>query len=292
MARLDQGGDAPAIPTATIATRGGREKPGLGFVEKCMRFAVGGLARIGSIVALLVAWEAFARSGLINPWLLPPFTKVIAYLASEIWNGDYLYNVGLTTYRMLAGYGIAVIIGVPLGILMARRSGVRWFFDPLVSIGFPAPKIAFLPVFILWFGLFDLSKILMIAFNGIFPIVAATWAGANQVDKQLIWSARSLGASEREVLNQIVLPAAMPQIMTGLQIALPISMIVALVTEFLMGGNGLGGKMIMAQRFANSPGVFAGIVAIGIFGFILIRIMEAIRRRVLRWHHETQAEDA
>lgn len=289
MAQLEDTDDPRTIPTGTIETRGGREKPGLGFAEKWMRTAVSGLAKVGSILVLLIAWEAFSRSGLINQWLLPPFTRVIAYLFDEIWNGDYLYNIGLTTYRMLAGYGIAVVIGVPLGILMARRSGVRWFFDPLVSIGFPAPKIAFLPVFILWFGLFDLSKILMIAFNGIFPIVAASWAGANQVDKQLVWSARSLGASEREVLNEIILPAAMPQIMTGLQIALPISMIVALVTEFLMGGNGLGGQMIMAQRFANSPGVFAGIVAIGIFGFVLIRIMEMIRRRLLRWHHEVDA---
>ena len=246
-------------------------------------------ASAGSIIVLLIVWEAFSRSGLINQWLLPPFSRVIVYLADQIWNKDYLYNIALTTYRMLAGYGIAVIIGVPLGILMARRAGVRWFFDPLVSIGFPAPKIAFLPVFILWFGLYDTSKILMIAFNAIFPIIAATWAGAAQVEKQLVWSARSLGATDREVLNQIILPAAMPQIMTGLQIALPISMIVALVTEFMMGGNGLGGKMMMAQRFADSTGVFAGIVAIGIFGFFLLRVMEAIRRHVLRWHHEVEA---
>lgn len=292
MARLREAEDPREIPAVTIATRGGKERPGLGFAEKCMRTAVGGLAKVGSILVLLLAWEGFSRSGLVNPWLLPPFTEVIGYLAAELWGGDYLLNIGLTTYRMLAGYGIAVVIGVPLGILMARRSGVRWFFDPLISIGFPAPKIAFLPVFILWFGLFDLSKILMIAFNAFFPIVAASWAGAQLVDKQLIWSARSLGASERDVLNEIVLPAALPQIITGLQIALPISMIVALVTEFLMGGNGLGGEMIMAQRYADSTGVFAGIVAIGIFGFVLIRCMEILRRHLLRWHHEAEAAEA
>lgn len=285
MARVEQAED----DRVTIPTRGGHEHPGIG-VHKWMHLALGGLASMGSVLVLLISWELFSRSGLINPWLLPPLSEVIAYIAVEVWTGDYLYNIALTAYRMLAGYGLAVIIGVPLGILMARREGVRWFFDPLVSIGFPAPKIAFLPVFILWFGLFDLSKILMIAFNGIFPIVAASWAGAQTVDKQLVWSARSLGASERELLHEIILPAALPQIMTGLQIALPMSMIVALVTEFLMGGNGIGGSMVMAQRVADSTGVFAGIVSIGLFGFILIKTMEIIRHHVLRWHQE--ADDA
>lgn len=292
MARLEQGLQNPQAISPRRATREESRRLGPALVEKWAKVALGSLTKVGSILVLLILWEGISRSGLVNPWLLPPCTKVVSYLAAKVWGGDYLLNIGLTTYRMLAGYGIAVLIGVPLGILMARRSGVRWFFDPLVSIGFPAPKIAFLPVFILWFGLFDLSKILMIAFNALFPIITASWAGAQLVDKQLVWSAKSLGASEREVLNEIVLPAALPQIMTGLQIALPISMIVALVTEFLMGGNGLGGEMIMAQRFADSTGVFAGIVAIGIFGFILIRLMEIVRRRLLRWHHEADAVEA
>ncbi|MGE0256583.1 MAG: ABC transporter permease [Alphaproteobacteria bacterium] len=254
--------------------------------------ALKGLTSLGSIVVLLVAWELLARSGTFTPFLLPKFTAVVERIATDMASGLWFASIGETLYRAIVGFLCAVVVGVPLGILMARRMSIRWFFDPVVSVGFPAPKIAFLPIFILWFDLFDTSKILMIAFNAIFPIVAATWAGTFTVDKHFIWSARSLGASERELLNEVILPAASPQILTGLQIALPISLIVAIVVEFLMGGNGLGGMMIEAQRFGDSTGVFAGIVSIACAGMILIKTLEYIRRRLLSWHPETEAATA
>lgn len=247
------------------------------------------MSRVGSIIVLLVAWEILAHTDLVTPFLLPAFTVVVERIVSDMAAGDWFTNIGLSLYRAVVGFLAAAVIGVPLGILMARRMSIRWFFDPVVSVGFPAPKIAFLPIFILWFDLFDTSKIVMIAFNAIFPIVAASWAGTFTVDKHLIWSARSLGAGEREILAEVILPAAMPQILTGLQIALPISMIVALVTEFLMGGRGLGGAMIEAQRFGDSPGVFAGIVSIAVAGMLLIKSLEYVRRRLLAWHPETEA---
>ena len=114
------------------------------------------------------------------------------------------------------------------------------------------PKIAFLPVVILWLGVYDISKITIIVIDAIFPVIAATVIAIQGVERELIWSARNMGASDRELLWQIVLPAALPQIMTGLQVALPLSLIVAVVAEMLMGGYGLGGAMMTASRFANS----------------------------------------
>jgi ABC-type nitrate/sulfonate/bicarbonate transport system permease component len=169
---------------------------------------------------------------------------------------------------------------------MSRNAIARWFFDPLISVGFPMPKIAFLPVVILWLGVFDISKITMIVFDAIFPVVAATVIAIQGVERELIWSARNMGARERELLWQIILPAALPTIMTGLQVALPLSLIVAVVTEMLMGGYGLGGAMMTASRFANSPGVFAGIVEIAVVGYALVKAMALIRRRLLIWHQE------
>jgi ABC-type nitrate/sulfonate/bicarbonate transport system permease component len=169
---------------------------------------------------------------------------------------------------------------------MSRNAIARWFFDPLISVGFPMPKIAFQPVVILWLGVFDISKITMIVFDAIFPVVAATVIAIQGVERELIWSARNMGARERELLWQIILPAALPTIMTGLQVALPLSLIVAVVTEMLMGGYGLGGAMMTASRFANSPGVFAGIVEIAVVGYALVKAMALIRRRLLIWHQE------
>ncbi len=112
-------------------------------------------------------------------------------------SGDLAINLAQTLYRMAVGFAISAVLGVVLGILIARSRATRWFFDPIISVAFPMPKIAFLPVFMLWFGLYDASKITMIVFSAIFPVVTATITSTSGVDKELLWSARSLGASER-----------------------------------------------------------------------------------------------
>ena len=129
--------------------------------------------------------------------------------------------------------------------------------------------------------------VICVVFDAIFPVVTATLAGIAAVEKELLWSARNMGANERQLTWQIVLPAASPQILTGLQVALPIALIVEIIAEMVMGGYGLGGAMMGASRFANSPGVFAGIVEIAVVGFVLIKALAMIRRRLLVWHQET-----
>jgi len=246
-----------------------------------------GGAGIFSILLLLIAWELFARSGRVTPFMLPPFSVVVARIYSDAAGGDLWINLGQTMFRAMTGFAIAAIGGVTLGALMSGNRLVRWFFDPIISVGFPMPKIAFLPIIILWLGLYDVSKISIVVFDAIFPVVTATLAGLASIDKELIWSAHNMGASEREVMWQIKLPAALPQILTGLQVALPISLIVAIIAEMAMGGYGLGGAMMSASRFADSPGVFAGIVEIAIVGYALIKALAVIRRRLLVWHQET-----
>lgn len=260
----------PALAAAIAAGRG------------LVRGASGGLI----LILVIGAWEGFARSGAVTSFLLPPFSVVVERIWDDTISGDLPINLGQTLYRVAVGFAIAGALGVVLGILIARSRATRWFFDPIISVAFPMPKIAFLPVFMLWFGLYDASKITMIVFSAIFPVVTATVTSTNGVDKELLWSARSLGASERRLLWEIILPAALPQILTGLQVALPVSMIVAVVTEILMGGAGIGGAMIAASRFADSPGVFAGIIEIGVAGFCFVRGIALLRRRLLVWHQE------
>jgi ABC-type nitrate/sulfonate/bicarbonate transport system permease component len=240
-----------------------------------------------SILVVLIAWELFARSGKVTPFMLPPFSAVAERIYSDAVGGELWRNLGLTIYRAMTGFVIAAVGGVMLGTTMSRYRIVRWFFDPIISVGFPMPKIAFLPIIILWLGLYDVAKISIVVLDAIFPVVTATLAGIAGVEKELIWSARNMGASEREVMWQIALPAALPQILTGFQVALPIALIVAIVAEMAMGGYGLGGAMISASRFADSRGVFAGIVEIAIVGYALIKAMALIRRRLLVWHQET-----
>jgi ABC-type nitrate/sulfonate/bicarbonate transport system permease component len=246
------------------------------------------LARALPIVALAFCWEALAASGAVTPFQLPRLSAVLARIWTDAVTGDLVLNATLTLYRALTGFAIAATFGVVLGIAMSRNLAVRWLFDPVVSVGFPMPKIAFLPVIILWLGVYDL-KIAMIVLDAVFPVVTATIAGIAGVDRHLLWSARNMGASEREVVWQVALPAASPQIMTGLQVSLPIALIVAIVAEMLMGGYGLGGAMVHASRFADSRGVFAGIVEIAMVGYVLVKAMTLVRRRLLIWHQEALA---
>jgi ABC-type nitrate/sulfonate/bicarbonate transport system permease component len=248
-----------------------------------------GVLRWVSLVGLIAAWEIFARSGAVTPFVLPPLSDVLLRIWHDGVAGDLWFNTWVTLYRALAGFLIAAVAGIALGIAIHRVAAIRWFFDPIISVGFPMPKIAFLPVVMLWLGVFDISKITMVVVDAIFPVVTATLLGLQGVDRVLLWSARNMGAREPELLWQVSLPAALPQIITGLQVALPIALIVAIVTEMLMGGYGLGGGMMTASRYADSRGVFAGIVEIAVVGYVLVKAMALIRRRLLLWHQEALA---
>jgi ABC-type nitrate/sulfonate/bicarbonate transport system permease component len=273
MARID--GIAPAQDLAA-------ETP----APSLLRTLLWGGARIFSIVALIVAWEGLARSGAFTPFVLPSLSAVLERIWTDASTGELAINTGLTLYRAIVGFLICAVGGIAIGMAMSRNVIANWFFDPIVSVGFPMPKIAFLPVVILWLGVYDVSKITIIVIDAIFPVIAATTLAIRGVERELIWSARNMGASDREVMWQVVLPAALPQILTGLQVALPLSMIVAVVAEMLMGGYGLGGAMMTASRFADSRGVFAGIVEIAVVGYVLIKAMALVRRRLLIWHQE------
>jgi ABC-type nitrate/sulfonate/bicarbonate transport system permease component len=246
------------------------------------------VARLIPIVLLGLAWEAFARSGAVTPFMLPALSAVLERIWSDAVAGDLALNTGLTLYRALTGFLIAAGAGVALGCAMSRSARARWFFDPIISVGFPMPKIAFLPIVILWLGFFETPKIAMVVLDAIFPVVTATLAGLQGVERELIWSARNMGAGGRALMWQIMLPAALPQILTGLQVALPLSLIVAVVAEMAMGGYGLGGAMMTAYRFANSAGVFAGIVEIAVVGYVVVKLMAFVRRELLLWHPEAQ----
>lgn len=244
----------------------------------------------GSLIALVAVWEVCARMQIVSPYLLPSFTGVLGRIWAEIGDGTLLVNLLDTLRRALLGFAIAVVAGVALGMLLARSVTAEWLLGPLVSLGFPLPKITFLPIFILWFGVYDTSKVIMVVCDAIFPVITATIAGAQGVERQIIWSARNLGARERDLWATIILPAAAPQILSGIEVALPVALIIAVVGEMMLGGSGLGGAMMQSWRFADSTGVFAGLLELSVVGFILIRIMAMVRRRLLRWHAEAQPD--
>ncbi len=252
------------------------------------------LSNAASMLALpilvIAVWELAVRYEMVSTFLLPSFSQVVVRLYHEIASGEILRSAASTVSLLVISYVLAAIIGVVLGILMSRVKAIQWFFDPIISIGFPAPKISLLPIFVLWFGVFDEPKIVMSVFSCVFPIVAGTWAGTQSVDKYLLWSAENLGTRQSALLWQVILPASLPQVFTALQVALPIAFIVVIVSEMLTGGGGLGGAMMEGTRLADPAGVFANLLMIGFLGFLAMKGLQLLRRRILVWHEEVQRQ--
>lgn len=232
---------------------------------------------------VLALWAAVAGAGLVTPYLLPAPWDVAWRVVQDTLSGALPMSLGLTLLRMAVGFLLAAVLGVAIGVLMARVRLVRWFFDPVVSVALPMPKIAFLPIFLLWFGVYDTSKLVLIVVSCIFPVIVATEAATAGVERELVWSARSLGVGRARLMWDVVLPASLPEILTGLQVALPIALIVAVVAEMQMGGEGLGADLMQTTRYADTEGAYAGLVAIGIAGGVLGRAMSLARARLLRW---------
>lgn len=246
------------------------------------------LTRCVGVGIVLLAWQITTQLNFVSTFLLPPLTDIFSRMGQELLGSELPMAIISTILRSLAGFFLAVAAGIPLGLMIAKVGVVRWLLDPIVSLGLPSPKIAFLPIFILWFGVFDESKVLMAAFSSIFPIIAATWAGSAAVDRFYLWSAANMGAKPGAIVWEVVLPAALPSILTGVQIALPYALIVTIIAEMSTGGEGLGGYMIFAMRLADSVAVFVGLFCTAFVGFLMLKIMEYVRYRLLIWHEESQ----
>jgi ABC-type nitrate/sulfonate/bicarbonate transport system permease component len=175
---------------------------------------------------------------------------------------------------------MAAVAGILLGIAMARVRAVDWLLDPLVALGFPAPKIAFLPVFILWFGIDHLSKILLVAFTCVFPVMIGAYSAARSINRVLIWSAASLGTGHVALLARVILPACGPRIFATLRVAVPVALVTTFTAEMVAGGGGMGATLMYSQRFFESSTVFAYIVVMLTVGLAIDAAMQEVQSRV------------
>jgi ABC-type nitrate/sulfonate/bicarbonate transport system permease component len=250
-----------------------------------------GLLYAYPLLLVLIVWELVARAGLIRPLFLPGLPAVLDQFWVLLREGEIIVPLMVSLYRAFAGLALAVIAGVLGGLLMARSRWADWALDPLVSIAFPAPKIAFVPIFILWFGIDHLSKILLVAFTCVFPMIIATYHGATAVSRTVIWSAEAMGTPERKLLSRIILPAALPYVFSGIRVTLPVSLIIAFTAEMIAGGGGVGSALMFAQRFFQTPTVFVYILIMLMTGFVLDRLMLWLRARLLPWQDEMQPGD-
>jgi ABC-type nitrate/sulfonate/bicarbonate transport system permease component len=236
-----------------------------------------------SIVPLVVvtAWEGFGRAGL-TPHYLPAPTLIIAALFEVAADGELLRAVATSLCRVAVGFMLGAGAGTLIGLGAGTVPGIRHFFDPLVAFLYAVPKIAFLPVFLLLFGLGHEGKIALIAFSCFFPVFIASRHAVLAVDKHLIWTARNMGAARATTFFRVIVPATAPQLFAGARIGLAHAFILLFAAELMGARGGIGPLISEGEDAGRFDLMFAGIVTFAMLGFLGDRILMAIRRLVLR----------
>jgi NitT/TauT family transport system permease protein len=238
---------------------------------------------------LLVAaaiYEATARSGLFPPALLPTLPAIARTLVDTTLDGTMPLHALHTLYRVAAGLALAVAIGLPLGILMGRFAAVEDFVLPLASALMPIPSLAWVPVFILWFGLGDTVSILIVFYAALFPMLLNAWSGVRAVNPLWLRAASAMGADERALFWKVIVPGASPFIIAGLRQALLRAFIVVIGAEMIAASDwGLGWVIFDAKEFLNADVMLAALIVIGAIGFGLERLAFGALERatVVRW---------
>jgi NitT/TauT family transport system permease protein len=231
-------------------------------------------------------WEITAHLGIFPPRLFPPLENVASALVRLTVAGILPHHAAETLLRLLAGFWLAAIVGIGLGIAMGRSRLAEDIILPLASIGAPIPGVAYAPLFLLWFGLGNVSAVLLVAFVSTFPIVFNTWTGVKAVKEIWVRSAQAMGADQGRLFRLVILPGALPYILAGLRLGLAQAWRILVVVELLAAVPwGLGWLIFGAREFLNTDVMLAGIVVIGAIGLVLenlvFRRLEQIT--VVRW---------
>ena len=231
----------------------------------------------------LAVWEAASRSGLWSPLLFPSLVKIGEQFAFFFARPEMLQEILVSLERALGGFGLAAIAGIALGIVMGRSRFVAALLDPLFSGTYAVPKLALFPIFIFVFGIGSLSKVALVFLECLYPIVIMTYHGARDVNRALLWSAQNMGASRAAILRRVVIPATTPYIFAGFRVAVPVAMIVVVITEMVSSADGLGYQVIYALSSLRTDRMLAVVIVIAALGYLLDKAVVLARDRLIYW---------
>lgn len=239
-----------------------------------------------SLLAMLSLWQLASR--VLDYSYLPPPTLVLSNLPALLAEPETAGNILDSLKRMVAGFALALAVAVPLGLTMGRSRAVARFFNPLLAVSYPVPKSALMPIIMLWFGIGDASKILVIFLGVSLPLVYHSYAGANAVDEKLVWSAQAMGMGRLRRLFSIILPSALPEVMLGCRVGIVMALIVMVSSEMIARQSGVGNLLFNSADMAQYETVYGVIVIISVIGFVADALFELLRRRLTFWS-ETRA---
>jgi ABC-type nitrate/sulfonate/bicarbonate transport system permease component len=236
------------------------------------------------LLALLLVWELAAQAEWVNPLIVPPVTKVVGTFLELLWSGQIPLQILASLKRAAVGYVLAAAVFIPLGILMGLFDAVRGALEVSVEMLRPIPPPVVIPAAMLFFGLEDEMKIFVIFFSCAWPILLNTLDGVRNIDRVLLYTARTFGLPQRNIIRQVILPASSPQIMTGLRVSLPIVLILVVISEMVGSTDGIGYFILDSQRRFRVASMYAGMLALAILGYVLNQLFNLAHRRLLAWH--------
>jgi ABC-type nitrate/sulfonate/bicarbonate transport system permease component len=239
------------------------------------------------LILLLLAFWQFSALYLVHTPTWPPVTRIFEAWWENLADGTLIGHLLATLWRQMLGYGLAVVLGIGFGLAMGYYKPLYNLFEPLVEVLRPIPGPAYLPILVLFVGIGHEMKVVLILLASFFPILLNTFSGVRAIDPVQFDTARTLGLTTFQTFRELVLPAASPQILTGMRISLAISLILAILGEMIVSNDGLGYFTLLAQRTFKVPDMYAGIFMLALLGYVLNRIFLLIEGRLIRWHYES-----
>jgi ABC-type nitrate/sulfonate/bicarbonate transport system permease component len=236
------------------------------------------------IGALMVAWEFAARAEWVNPLIVPPLSRVLGIFWDLVASGQIPWQIVVSMKRAAIGYFLAAVVVIARGVFMGLSERIRRLAEVIVEMLRPVPPPALIPLAMLFFGLEDGMKIFVIFFSCAWPILLNALDGVRQIDPVLLNTARTFHVSRAKSILQIVLPAATPQILTGLRVSLPITLILVVISEMVGSTDGIGYFILDSQRRFKVTQMYAGMLALAILGYLLNQLFDLAYRRLLPWH--------
>ncbi len=246
-----------------------------------------GFLSVLSVVALLSTWWLVTHFQLVAPLFMPSPQTVMAAFGDVLVRGyrgiTLIEHLGHSMFRVLAGFGLAVVTAVPLGLLMGKSPVVRALFDPLIEMVRPLPPLAYYTLLIVWLGIDDTSKIALLYLAACPPLTISAMAAVHRIPTPRLECARCLGVSGWALMRRVVFPSALPGIFTGMRVSIGFTYTTLVSSEIVAAVNGIGWLVLDAARFLRTDLIFVGIVTMGVTGLLLDRLIRALETMLVPW---------
>lgn len=242
------------------------------------------LRKLMPVIVFLLLWEIFVRVFHIPTYILPSVSSILIRLGDLLITGELIKHTLLTVFRSVVGILIAVFIGVGIGFLMAWYSRIGEALDYLVSATYAIPKVAIIPLLVVWLGVEETPKLAISVIGAVYPILLNTIAGVRSVETILIKAARDFRANDWQLFKEVILPGALPMFFAGLKIGAGVAFILVVAAEMMVANVGLGYIIASSSSILAIDAVFAGLLVLGILGTFVFVIVDLAERLIIPWH--------